>query len=812
MAWPNVMRNFSYSKLIHYLVFFVLKTSFIFPIKLTILLVMAKLTSNSSRVKKVTPISASTVGTRVKPSSVPEVASPGKSFANRIQYVLLLLSLLAPAIFSTRAFFGFTSVRVLYFELIVMTMIVVSIWQNPVWQSRISNVQSAILIFLGIMTLANALGVDPVTSFWSGFARMEGFVTYIYLVLYCLIIARSRFSNRQWTLAFILSVSVAILLIVASYLSKVGWMTNDRRLIGTVGNPTFFAIYLLQQLIIAALLLIRIRSNSTGSEKWLLVTGSIVAATILLAGIVFTGSRSAFVSLGIGSLTLGLLVGIRYIRKNPKRVFMSIGAVLLVISLGWVILHTEALQHQPVVYRLTHLSGSLNTWRPRQISIHIALNAIEERPILGWGQDNYNYGFAQHYIPELALEGTDWYDRVHNVPLDWAFSGGIIGLIAYLFIWFAGIFQLHRSTLPYLQKQILTAGLVAFFVFNLFNPDSTLALQGFFLIVAFIDTYSTDKGVDIITSSSSAILPTWLKAGRLFIIPSLLLLTYFAAIVPIGTLRNLNQLILQPTFIGQISLLEKTYQSATIGKIDVADQLVSLTLSVLNDPSISATDKQIYYKRAAAVWSDVCQRHPQSSRYKIRLASLHLAHDNYEKAFQAYENALTIEKGKRPNLFIQIGSAYLQQGNVPAALTAFRQAHQLVPTWEVPIVYEAIGYIVDHNPNHADLLLHQLSDSGLVTNITLVKQAYYMAKNPLGLMKRIEKVGFKHQFSPEVYVQWSTAAFDAHNSSGLLTSLNSFARHYGARFDYSLIKQLYDDAINHQISPTEGIRQLVNHL
>ncbi|GAB3691706.1 hypothetical protein GCM10027592_09940 [Spirosoma flavus] len=686
---------------------------------------------------------------------------------------------------------------------------ILAVWQGIVWQPKPSLLQWSVLTFLGITAIANALGIDASTSFRSGFARMEGFVTYLYLGIYFLLIARLRFSARQWTTALAVSVGIAVLLTIFALSSKMGRHTTDQRLMGTFGNPTFMAIYLLQQLGVLFLVALRSESNSQKPRNVTLLIGAVVTSIILIAGMVLTGSRSSLISLAAGIVTLGVLLTIRYARTQPKRVLLFAGIAIVLAVAGWFISQTDTLQHQPIIYRLTHLSGSTDTWQPRQISNQIALGAIAERPILGWGQDNYNYGFASHYVSSLAREGSDWYDRVHNVPLEWAFSTGILGLLAYLSIWIAGLFQLIRSALPFLQKYVLAAIFAGYFVFNLFNPDSILALQGFFLLLAFVDTSFTKESAGSTATYRETGRPVWLLPAQGVALVGLVSLAYFAIVIPAKTLRQLNQFNRQGSLFERVTLLEQTYRTATVGKIDVADQLVTLAMSSLGDANVSAVDKQGCYDRAVSIWSEVCQQHPQSSRYKARLASLYVAHDDYDKAFPLYQEAVAIEKGKRPALFVQIGSAHLQQGNVAAAMNDFKQAYQLEPRWETPLVYEAIAYVVDHKPAQADSVMYKVSDTGLTANIALAKQAYYMMRNPGGLVKRIRHVAVKHQFLPEIYIDWATAAFDAHDADGLLTALTAFSWHHGALYDKAFIKEMYTDAMERNVSPTERMREMV---
>jgi hypothetical protein len=52
----------------------------------------------------------------------------------------------------------------------------------------------------------------------------------------------------------------------------------------------------------------------------------------------------------------------------------------------------------------------------------MALKGIAERPVLGWGQENFNYVFNKYYNPQMFGQ-EEWFDRTHNVVLDWLIAG-----------------------------------------------------------------------------------------------------------------------------------------------------------------------------------------------------------------------------------------------------------------------------------------------------------------------------------------------------------------------------------------------------
>jgi len=81
------------------------------------------------------------------------------------------------------------------------------------------------------------------------------------------------------------------------------------------------------------------------------------------------------------------------------------------------------------------VSGRLLLWSS-------ALKAFRERPVLGWGAENFDYGFDKYYNPQFYRGGINetWSDRAHNWFLDFLVMGGALGLAFYL-----AIFYMYRS-------------------------------------------------------------------------------------------------------------------------------------------------------------------------------------------------------------------------------------------------------------------------------------------------------------------------------------------------------------------------------
>ncbi|MEK9173308.1 MAG: O-antigen ligase family protein, partial [Patescibacteria group bacterium] len=64
-----------------------------------------------------------------------------------------------------------------------------------------------------------------------------------------------------------------------------------------------------------------------------------------------------------------------------------------------------------------------------------AWKGFKERPIFGWGQENFSLVFDKHFDPRHYKPGQvseTWFDRAHSVIFDYLSETGILGLLSYL--------------------------------------------------------------------------------------------------------------------------------------------------------------------------------------------------------------------------------------------------------------------------------------------------------------------------------------------------------------------------------------------
>jgi hypothetical protein len=93
-----------------------------------------------------------------------------------------------------------------------------------------------------------------------------------------------------------------------------------------------------------------------------------------------------------------------------------------------------------------------------------ALQGFQERPLLGWGPENFpavfdKYFNSKHYVPGENRE--TWFDRAHSVFFDYLAETGLIGLLAYLAIFIVFAVEFFRRTKPYAETLILSGLILA---------------------------------------------------------------------------------------------------------------------------------------------------------------------------------------------------------------------------------------------------------------------------------------------------------------------------------------------------------------
>jgi O-antigen ligase/tetratricopeptide (TPR) repeat protein len=396
----------------------------------------------------------------------------------KIITVLCYLILLLPLVITPHSPSFAIYCRSGLFFLLVELMILVWAWlayNSSEYRPR----RTALLAAVGVLIIVQAaacLGSESLyKSFWGTHIRQyeAGLWAWLHYALLFLVLASSIKNKTQWLNLFRFSLGVSFLVAIYSIFQYLNlWFTTvaiDGRLSGTFGNPIFLGVYLLIHIFLAGYLA---AAEEKKGRIWMYGVIALFELTVLY----FTESRGVYLGLltGLGMTLVGLVI-----KKNNWHLRLAQGLLIFTIITSLVI----ALN--PSLWRSISDKSSFN----RFIAWGSAVSAWQSKPILGWGEENFNLAFEKNYNPAIFFYTGDitWFDRVHNSYLGILVIAGLVGLLAYLWLWLVAFKSLGNYENKK-ERAILIGLLTAYLVQDAFLFDFNVSLIFCFLLFAFISS------------------------------------------------------------------------------------------------------------------------------------------------------------------------------------------------------------------------------------------------------------------------------------------------------------------------------------
>ena len=378
-------------------------------------------------------------------------------------------------------------------EIIVFLWIGLSFFYKE-YRPKFTPLALSLFVLFLLLTLSSLFGVDPRLSFWSSEERGVGIVAlwhFFFLFLSLVSLRKEIRWKNVWFLSVITSGLISLLTFFAfsgSFLDKFFLNQGWERPGGPFGNPTFLAGYVLFNVFLVLWLL-----KEKGMKTWLKVAlwVSLISGVLVIFK---TQTRGDIIGLFAGFLFLSFLLAVRKMRiekRMLKNVWLWI--VILIFLFGGTFFFTRHLKvwsHIPGLDRLTSVSLTEGDLDYRFMAWGSGLQGFREKPILGYGWENFNTAFSRHYNPNLLgtnFGETNW-DKPHNILLEYLVMGGVLGLLAYLSVFVFLFYELIKSKEDFYFKAIGMSMIVAYIVQNLVIFDTIGTYLMFFLVSAFIST------------------------------------------------------------------------------------------------------------------------------------------------------------------------------------------------------------------------------------------------------------------------------------------------------------------------------------
>jgi len=502
-------------------------------------------------------------------------------------------------------------------------------------------------LFIIWLAIANFFGVDRFNSYLSNFERMEGWFTHLYLFIYLVILSSVLNTEKLWNWFF--GISIAAANIVGLY----GLFDEVARTQVFLGNSTYVAIYVFFNMAFAILLGYRFYKKNI-QDNLQRYSGLLyyLLSVVLFVYIIFrTQTRGTVLALG-AFVFVSTLMSAYYYRRNKKVRTIAGGLIvagLVVVSIFYLNRQSSFVQNNPMLARVASISISEGTGQARIVNWTIASEGIKERPIFGWGQENYSYLFQKHYDARMHAQ-EPWFDRTHNVYLDWATQGGLPALLLYLLLFATAGWVIHRSTsLDRVEKSILIATLAGYAVHNMFVFDNYSSYLMFFSLLAFCVHHSQKEIIAYKVDEKTK------QVISIVLIFVLLVVSYFVIIKPYNVGQNLIAALTSNDAELSLKKAQDILDANTFGTSESVIRILaehSRFTSVSNPEFIKE-----YIDLATFSGEQMIADFPQNVRVMEAYAGFLLKQNRYDRAIEVLERAQELAPNRHNNIYLLV-SAY----------------------------------------------------------------------------------------------------------------------------------------------------------
>ncbi|MES2226092.1 MAG: O-antigen ligase family protein [Patescibacteria group bacterium] len=579
--------------------------------------------------------------------------------------------------------------------------------------------------FVFWMLIAVFFAVNPHKAFWSNFERMDGWITLIHLYLFMLV-ASSILSVdtlwRKWWLAF---TGGAALVTVYGLMQMTGMATISQsadRIDSTLGNAEYLAGYLLFAIAIALWQAFETRGKDYAWLKY----GLFVLAALELVVLFQTGTRGSFIAL-IGAGVVGSVLWMLEAGKRGRKGAVALFAVLVLLVGGLFAVRNSAFVHaSPNLDRLASAFSLKQALGTRFTIWHMAVEGIQARPVTGWGQEGYNYVFNTYYEPSMYGQ-EPWFDRAHDMFLDWAVAGGIPALLLFLAVLLSAAYGLYRAPVSRSERIFLLAALTGYVIQGLVVFDNLFTYLPFVAILAMAHK---------VRSRPIALMERWPEVGKA---PLTTVIAPLAAVVVILVIWFVNvpsvsaggDLIgaLTPSndAAARLGYFKKAVNDGSFAHQEIAEQLANFAPTVASNASVPDAQRAEVATYAVQEMQRQLADTPLDARLHVQYALLLRSIGRIKDAQAESARARELSPRKQ-TIILEQGLEAFQSNDYAGAETFFKDAYAL-DTHDTDIVpFIAGSLIAQHDVAGGKALLAQTFGTTTL-NQSILLLAYYQIQD-----------------------------------------------------------------------------------
>lgn len=584
--------------------------------------------------------------------------------------------------------------------------------------------------FVSWMFIADLFALNAHKAFWSNFERMDGFVTLIHAFLFFLIagivLAKGVLWRKWWWVfigvtALVCFHGIMQLLCIGQVCGAPGSAfaihQSGIRLDASFGNSIYLAVYLLFAVFVTTWHAI----EAKGWLRYSLMT--LVVAQVFV--LVNTATRGAVVAL---TITVGVVAGLYLLRAGKRTRTIagaSLVALLITVTGFWLVRDSAWIAENPVLSRIASIS--LSELNVRFTLWGMAAEGIKDRPLIGYGQEGYNYVFNGYYRPELVTQ-EPWFDRAHSAYIDWLIAGGIPALILFIGLLIAALLMLFRApNLSTTERMMLAGALIAYALQAIVVFDNLFSYVPLAAVLAYLHSRTArpiavmDRLPQLSSGMSEAIVIPVAGAALLFLILT----------VNVPHMRAANHLVyaISPLSGGpseNLTYFREAIKDNSFAQQEIAEQLVSYTARVVNDPKAPDALKNDFAVLARDTIEKELERAPRDARVYMQASIFYRVVGDNEKALSYIQRAEELSPN-RQLIMLEHAVVLGELGRREEAILLYNAVYETSPrSGDFPSRIAA-GLIMAGDTARGEQILTEVFGTSLVADDSLV-MAYATTK------------------------------------------------------------------------------------
>ncbi|MEK7642590.1 MAG: O-antigen ligase family protein [Patescibacteria group bacterium] len=636
---------------------------------------------------------------------------------NQLKYIIfagLFFIPFVPLIVAKSLFFPFITGKAFIFRLIIeiiFTAWVILAIRDSSYRPKFTLVLGSVILFLFSILVSTVLSENPFKSFWSNYERMEGYISLLHFGAYFVVLGSTLREQSTWNKLLATSLGASFIMAIYSFFQLTGKIVINQggvRVDGTFGNATYLGIYMVFHIFFAMLLFMRYRGN------WQRILIAIIALMDIVV-LYFTATRGAILGFLGGALLTFLFLTLKSERGAAIRK-ISLGFVIAVVVLVgsfFALSQSKFVNDSPVLSRFTTLSLQEIKGQGRYFVWPMAWKGFLERPIFGWGQESFNFVFNKYYDPRMYNQ-EPWFDRTHDIVLDWLIAGGLLGLLAYMSLFVAMLYYIRKAKDDFLSKEdkAIVLGLLAAYLFhNIFVFDQIGSYILFFTLLAYVHNHAEPYQHKYWQKIEDKLRSIFDRDNNKAIFESIIVILfvatlYFVNFVPWRQNKNLlfAMSLANSGEYKELSHFQKPLSKYNMGFPEAIEHISQAAISTTQNSSVTPEFRDKLFDHVDKSFQTYLEKTPNDARYRLFYGLFLARFGWYGRAGEEFKKAIEASPQKQ-NMYFELASVFLLEGKTLEALNAAKTAYELEPSFEeAKIIYGLIA-LAHGDPNGQKVLL-----------------------------------------------------------------------------------------------------------